>query len=70
MCLCCNYNFIDCGRILAPVNSYVSTTETVFNTTVHFTCTYGYELHGNANIRCNEDGKWSSDLPVCDLVGK
>ena len=44
----------------------------VFNGSVYFagnvikiSCNYGFALSGTDIIRCNEDGIWSDDLPVC-----
>lgn len=44
---------------------------TDFNTTVVFWCDIGYTLHDNTTartIKCQENGKWTADLPPCEPV--
>ncbi|CAD5112150.1 DgyrCDS1389 [Dimorphilus gyrociliatus] len=44
---------------------------TEYNTTVVFWCDIGYTLHDNTTartIKCQENGKWTADLPPCEPV--
>jgi len=60
----------DCGVFPTSDNVYVSTTYTIFNTTVHFMCNVGYTLHGYPSMRCNENGRWTNTPPVCTIASK
>ncbi|XP_064894760.1 complement receptor type 1 isoform X3 [Columba livia] len=37
--------------------------------TVYYSCKDGFELVGNASIRCSESGVWSRPLPRCEAIG-
>ncbi|XP_064894761.1 complement receptor type 1 isoform X4 [Columba livia] len=37
--------------------------------TVYYSCKDGFELVGNASIRCGESGVWSRPLPRCEAIG-
>ncbi|OPJ89087.1 complement receptor type 1 isoform A [Patagioenas fasciata monilis] len=37
--------------------------------TVYYSCKEGFELVGNASIRCSESGVWSRPLPRCEAIG-
>ena len=34
-------------------------------TTLKFSCAEEYEMKGNENATCQEDGKWTSTMPDC-----
>ena len=52
----------DCGEIQPPQNGFV-----VGNNghVVMFDCDPGYELYGDAQVMCLNNGNWSFKLPQC-----
>ncbi|XP_052795625.1 sushi, von Willebrand factor type A, EGF and pentraxin domain-containing protein 1-like [Mya arenaria] len=58
----------DCGSFNTPANGQASTSITLYNTHVHFTCYFGYRINGNITIICTEDGTWSNNPPTCEVV--
>lgn len=38
-----------------------------FGSVVKFICEAGYELQGQMQITCQDDGDWSASVPVCIL---
>uniref|UniRef100_A0A0K0DVD5 C-type lectin domain-containing protein n=1 Tax=Strongyloides stercoralis TaxID=6248 RepID=A0A0K0DVD5_STRER len=37
-------------------------------TIAFYSCEYGFKLIGQSKRRCNDDGLWSHDIPVCKLI--
>ncbi|XP_029904927.1 beta-2-glycoprotein 1-like isoform X2 [Myripristis murdjan] len=42
--------------------------DTVYQSTVNYTCNEGYILHGASTIVCQANGTWSASLPECKPV--
>ena len=57
---------IDCGRVQHPNNGSVVFTETVFTSSVTYSCDSGFLLIGDSTRVCQEEGQWSGDEPVCE----
>ena len=53
-----------CPRLDPPENGSVHTTGTTVNSTANYTCNYGYELMGNKNRTCQNNG-WDGNPPTC-----
>ena len=60
------YVAVHCDPLPAIVNGKKSTNETVFDTSVHFSCNLGYALSVVRNLTCYANGSWSSDVPFCE----
>ncbi len=67
-----------CHRLLCPNPSlpdgvtfrvYANQTDRIhdygFGDAVNFRCDAGFELHGLASLRCQDDGTWNASFPVC-----
>ncbi|XP_078667358.1 uncharacterized protein LOC144909170 [Branchiostoma floridae x Branchiostoma belcheri] len=54
-----------CLTLTAPANGALSTTATIYQTVVNFTCNPGYVLNGTTNTTCQADGTWSNLVPTC-----
>ena len=57
------------GRRKRGVNQHLSTTATIYNTTVIFWCSVGHAVYDGTtarSIKCEIDGAWSARLPSCD----
>ena len=35
------------------------------NTVVTFSCATGYQIDGRSSLRCQENGQWDGQAPVC-----
>ncbi|XP_014773468.1 sushi, von Willebrand factor type A, EGF and pentraxin domain-containing protein 1 [Octopus bimaculoides] len=56
-------------KLQVPSNGRkVSKTGHTVNSTITFSCEYGYELLGNKTLVCGEDGNWTGTFPSCQLV--
>ncbi|XP_065178196.1 sushi, von Willebrand factor type A, EGF and pentraxin domain-containing protein 1-like [Sycon ciliatum] len=56
---------IDCGDPEQVANGQHALTSTVYDSRVGYSCDSGYELVGNASVRCLLNGQWSSPVPQC-----
>ena len=59
---------VQCGALSDPENGYVEVSSTVYLSIAQYGCFEGYELNGQSIVRCEDDGNWSSDPPIC--IGK
>ncbi|KAI0230935.1 hypothetical protein LSAT2_018688 [Lamellibrachia satsuma] len=60
-----------CPVLPIQPNQYLSSTSITYNTSVTFTCKYGYALPDTTTtrqIRCTELEKWTATLPECKPV--
>ena len=56
---------ISCGHPGMPVRGSVRIGGLTFGESVWFECDNFYELYGESELTCNDDGLWSDDLPEC-----
>ncbi|XP_039595033.1 CUB and sushi domain-containing protein 1-like [Polypterus senegalus] len=56
---------ISCGHPGTPQNAILTGSKFTYATLVHFSCSGGRILLGNATRTCQEDGRWSGSLPEC-----
>ena len=54
-----------CSKLPDVSHAKVSTHNTEVGTKVKFTCDPGYNIIGNASVKCMATGKWSSSTPLC-----
>ncbi|XP_067390586.1 complement receptor type 2-like, partial [Emydura macquarii macquarii] len=60
-----------CGHPGEPENGRVIATDTLFGSTVNFTCEDGHRLIGQPHRRCEISGArvdWSGDVPICERI--
>ena len=62
-----NCVYIDCTDPGIPDNGLRTSSNFSFNSSVNFTCYPGYQLTGSDVITC-ADGKWSDDIPSCNIT--
>ena len=60
--------YIDCPDPGIPDNGLRTSSNFSFNSSVNFTCYPGYQLTGSDVITCSTDGKWSEDIPSCNIT--
>ncbi|XP_019862954.1 PREDICTED: CUB and sushi domain-containing protein 3-like, partial [Amphimedon queenslandica] len=60
--------YIDCTDPDIPDNGLRTGSNFSFNSSVNFTCYPGYQLTGSDAITCSSDGKWSNDIPSCNIT--
>ena len=60
--------YIDCTDPGIPDNGVRTSSDFSFNSSVNFTCYPGYQLTGSDVITCSTDGKWSNDIPSCNII--
>lgn len=53
------------ARLLSEVSFFYRV-----NQTIEFECADGYEMKGNAAIKCIESGRWSGSIPECNTPGR
>ena len=61
---------ITCAWLPAPANGYLTSNTQQCGRTVQYNCDKGYELRGARRRRCQSDGKWSENEPVCESNDK
>ncbi|XP_051948170.1 sushi, von Willebrand factor type A, EGF and pentraxin domain-containing protein 1-like [Xyrauchen texanus] len=61
-----------CEEVKCPViviaNGQAAPQVVMFDTVVQITCSPGFELNGDPQLKCGEDGSWSPNLPTCEPV--
>lgn len=50
---------------MAPANGTVNITGTYFGDQAEFSCNDGYDMWGQPEMFCLENGTWSEEPPVC-----
>lgn len=56
---------ISCGHPGIPARGRARIGGLTFKQSVWFECDDFYELYGESELTCEEDGLWSDDLPEC-----
>ncbi|XP_043212550.1 CUB and sushi domain-containing protein 3-like [Amphibalanus amphitrite] len=59
---------IDCGEPDVPEESYVTGYDFHVNSDVEYHCNVGHLLVGEPVRRCQRDGTWSGDVPLCKYI--
>ncbi|XP_037075251.1 LOW QUALITY PROTEIN: CUB and sushi domain-containing protein 1-like [Pollicipes pollicipes] len=59
---------INCGEPDVPPGSYVTGYDFHVNSDVEYHCNVGHLLVGEPIRRCQRDGTWSGDVPLCQYV--
>ncbi|GFR11206.1 sushi, von Willebrand factor type A, EGF and pentraxin domain-containing protein 1 [Trichonephila clavata] len=59
---------LPCSRPVPPAHGTVLFRALVVDSTVHFSCSEGYEMHGSPNSTCLANQTWDSDPPTCKLI--
>ena len=57
---------IDCGSLDNPDDGIVSLNGTRLNSVAGYHCNIGYELVGDTERHCTEQGVWSGNQPTCE----
>lgn len=59
---------LPCSRPIPPTHGTVLYRVLVVDSTVHFSCSEGYEIQGSASSTCLRNQTWSEDPPVCKVI--
>lgn len=59
---------IDCRDPGTPQNGRRQLPATTFATTVIYSCSVGYSIKGPDRRVCQDNGRWSNFLPVCEPI--
>ncbi|KAK7079301.1 hypothetical protein SK128_011484 [Halocaridina rubra] len=59
---------IDCGYPASSEHVIIQADDTVYNSKLSFMCDYGYRLEGHDWATCLQSGKWSNELPICEII--
>ncbi|XP_061736324.1 beta-2-glycoprotein 1-like [Nerophis ophidion] len=57
-----------CPHPRRPVNGEIYYQDTVYNSTINYTCHEGYTLSGPRSATCQANGTWSASKPECKPV--
>ena len=57
---------IMCPTLPDPLNGTVTWTSLTPGSIATYTCDEGFELTGEGNRTCQNDGTWSDDPPTCE----
>ena len=58
---------VNCGDLTAPDNGIVDLNNgTRLSSIAKYHCNTGYNLQGDAERTCTEEGVWSGNSPVCE----
>ena len=66
----CSYFLLDCGHPGNLTNGNVNITGTGFEDKATYSCDDGYELVGPSERFCLSNDQWTSDAPICNIIGK
>lgn len=61
---------IQCPLPQSPENGEVIYNSTIYNSEIIYKCKYNYQLIGDSNATCKNDGQWSSHVPICGGICK
>ena len=56
---------VDCGQLQNPENGFVQVSSTTEGSTATYTCNQGFQLVGNRQRTCQNNGQWSGQQPSC-----
>ncbi|XP_072686631.1 E-selectin isoform X1 [Canis lupus baileyi] len=64
---------VKCDAVQQPQDGLVrcahsSTGEFTYKSSCAFSCEEGFELHGSAQLECTSQGRWSQEVPSCQVV--
>ena len=57
---------VDCLSLRDPTNGRVQVSATTYNSIAYYFCNNGYNLVGQQNRKCQYDGTWYGDPPICE----
>ena len=55
----------NCPRLYGPKYGDVRVTGYGPNSVAYYSCDYGYEIYGPKSRKCQHDGSWYGNIPVC-----
>ena len=64
----CILTVVDCGSLASPTNGQVSLTTTTFGSTATYECDTGFNLIGDMERTCQENGQWTGGAPTCEGI--
>lgn len=64
-CILNSLDIIDCGELDDPANGMVMTMGTTEGSMAVYTCETGFFLEGGMSRRCQANGAWSGNEPIC-----
>ncbi|CAB4013691.1 Hypothetical predicted protein [Paramuricea clavata] len=56
-----------CGFLQSPDNGNLISGLRLCNSVAQYRCDYGYKLNGSTRRRCQSNGTWTGNEPVCEL---
>ncbi|XP_052500473.1 sushi, von Willebrand factor type A, EGF and pentraxin domain-containing protein 1 [Budorcas taxicolor] len=59
---------ISCGKPESPEHGFVFGSEYNFESTITYHCETGYELEGNRERVCQENGQWTGEVVTCKKI--
>ena len=59
---------VDCGSLASPTNGRVLLTTTTFDSTATYECDTGFNLIGDMERTCQENGQWTGGAPTCEGI--
>uniref|UniRef100_A0A8B9HTR2 Sushi, von Willebrand factor type A, EGF and pentraxin domain-containing protein 1 n=1 Tax=Astyanax mexicanus TaxID=7994 RepID=A0A8B9HTR2_ASTMX len=59
---------VTCGEPPAVDHAEFTLNNTVYLSTLAYTCVEGYRLQGSGELQCESTGEWTSPVPVCTRV--
>ena len=65
------YEGVNCGPAPAtPTNGQRYVSGTLYQDIVRYSCHADYVIEGPEELRCEANGQWSGDAPVCKSKGE
>ncbi|KAG7158260.1 Sushi, von Willebrand factor type A, EGF and pentraxin domain-containing protein 1-like 3 [Homarus americanus] len=59
---------VNCFEPEIPAFGKITAKHFSFSSVANYSCMYGYMLIGNPSVKCDVDGTWKGDLPICQPV--
>ena len=64
----CILTVVDCGSLDDPENGRVLLSTTLFGSAATYECDTGFNLIGDMERTCQENGQWTGGAPTCEGI--
>jgi hypothetical protein len=57
---------VKCSALQDPINGHLTSYSQYFGSIAQYYCDHGYQLNGSSLRRCQSNGTWTGNEPVCE----
>ena len=59
---------LDCGPLQEVPHASLILKDTTYDSTAEYVCNPGYSMTGLATLRCDSNGNWKGEVPICEPI--